>query len=91
MLKEEKDLFEQRKRMVYEFICDDMYVPMKIKEIAIVLGVSRAEREELVKVLDALVADGKIAISKRGKYAKAEAKMIGITPDGLILNGIYEL
>ena len=67
MRKEEKDLFEQRKRMVYEFICDDMYVPMKIKEIAIVLGVSRAEREELVKVLDALIADGKIAISKRGK------------------------
>ena len=76
MRKEEKDLFEQRKRMVYEFICDDMYVPMKIKEIAIVLGVSRAEREELVKVLDALIADGKIAISKRGKYAKAKAKMI---------------
>lgn len=76
MRKEEKDLFEQRKRMVYEFICDDMYVPMKIKEIAIVLGVSRAEREELVKVLDALIADGKIAISKRGKYAKAEANMI---------------
>ena len=40
MRKEEKDLFEQRKRMVYEFICDDMYVPMKIKEIADVTGLS---------------------------------------------------
>lgn len=71
-----KELLEQRKKMLYSFICDEMYVPMKIKEIAIVLGVKKTEREELAEVLDALVADGKIAISKRGKYTKAEAKTV---------------
>ena len=32
--------YEQRKKMIYDFMCDDMYVPMKIKELAIVLGVA---------------------------------------------------
>ena len=25
--------FEKRKKVIYDFICDDFYVPMKIKEI----------------------------------------------------------
>ena len=29
------------KKMIYDFMCDDMYVPMKIKELAIVLGVKK--------------------------------------------------
>ena len=33
--------YEQRKKMIYDFMCDDMYVPMKIKELAIVLGVKK--------------------------------------------------
>ena len=30
------DKYETRKKMVYDFMCDDMYVPMKIKELCIV-------------------------------------------------------
>lgn len=26
--------YEQRKKMIYDFMCDSMYVPMKIKELA---------------------------------------------------------
>ena len=33
--------YEQRKKMIYDFMCDSMYVPMKIKELAIVLGVKK--------------------------------------------------
>ena len=33
--------FEKRKKVIYDFICDDMYVPMKIKEIAIVLQIPK--------------------------------------------------
>ena len=29
-----KELLEERKQIVYELICDDLYVPMKAKEIA---------------------------------------------------------
>lgn len=64
--------FKTRKDIVYKFICDEMYVPMKIKELAIVLGVKKEERPELEEILLELMEEGKIALSKRGKYTKAE-------------------
>ena len=69
-------LFEKRKKMVYEFICDEVYVPMKAKELAIVLNVKKEERMELDLILQELVIEGKITLSKRGKYAKAEEKLM---------------
>lgn len=68
--------FEKRKKVIYDFICDDFYVPMKIKEIAMVLQVPKEQREELKAVLDALEEDGKISLSKRGKYMKGQAKRL---------------
>ena len=68
--------FEKRKKVIYDFICDDFYVPMKVKEIAAVLQVSREQRRELQEVLDSLVEEGKITLSKRGKYSKGQTKRI---------------
>ena len=71
--------YEQRKKMIYDFMCDNMYVPMKIKELAIVLGVRKEQRPELEAILADLMAEGKIECSKRGKYSKSEIKkMTGI-------------
>ena len=28
----DKELLENRKNMIYEFMCSDLYVPMKLKE-----------------------------------------------------------
>ena len=67
-------LFEQRKKMIYEFMSDDMYVPMKIKELAIVLGVTKEQRSELEYILTALMSEGKIELTKRGKYKICEVK-----------------
>lgn len=64
--------FEKRKKVIYDFICDDLYVPMKIKEIAVVLQIPAEQREDLRKVLDSLVEEGKISLSKRGKYSKGK-------------------
>lgn len=73
------NVFEKRKKVLYDFICDDFYVPMKIKEIAMVLQVPREQRDELKAVLDTLEEEGKISLSKRGKYSKGQAKrLIGI-------------
>ena len=72
----EKGLLEKRKQVIYEFMCSDLYVPMKIKELAIIMSVPREEREALAQVLDALVLEGKIECSKRGKYSKAESKFL---------------
>lgn len=68
--------FEKRKKVIYDFISDDFYVPMKIKEIAIVLQIPKEQRSDLKEVLDALEAEGKIYVSKKGKYAKGQAKRL---------------
>jgi len=71
-----KNSFEARKKVLYDFICDPLYVPMKIKEIAIVLNIPKENRAELNALLDSLIADGKISLSKRGKYTKAAKVLI---------------
>ena len=72
----EKEQLKQRKKMIYELICDDLYVPMKIKEMAVLLSVPKEQRPELEEVLNALIADGKIEVSKKGKYRKASGNLI---------------
>lgn len=68
--------YEQRKKMIYDFMCDDMYVPMKIKELAIVLGVKKDQRPQLEQILNELMTEGRIVCSKRGKFSKSEEKKI---------------
>ena len=69
-----KETYEYRKKMIYDFMCEDMYVPMKIKELCIVLGVTKQDRPILEQILIELQQEGKIELSKRGKYSKAEVK-----------------
>ena len=69
-------LYEKRKKIVYDFICDDVYVPMKIKELCIVLGVSKKDRPQLEQILFELQQEGKIEQTKRGKFAKSEIKKL---------------
>lgn len=69
----EKDIFKQRRQMLTDMILNnELYVPMKVKEIAMLLDIPKAKRSELMEVLDSLVADGTIGVSKKGKYMKPE-------------------
>lgn len=77
----EKELLNQRKQIILDIINDDNYIPMKIKELAIVLNVPKEDREDLEEVLKELLAEGRISVSKKGKYGK---------PSGNILVGTYE-
>lgn len=62
-----------------DIIHDEHYAPMKAKELAILLNVPKENREELVYVLNTLVAEGKIGVSKKGKYDKLSNKvMVGV-------------
>lgn len=67
-------LFEQRKQMIYEFICDEFYVPMKLKELAILLQVPKEQRNELKKVMDGLELEGKVRVTSKGKYIKNDTQ-----------------
>jgi len=73
MIEKEKS---RRKKLVYEFICSEFYVPMKAKELAVILDVPREQREDLKEVLDTLIAEGKIKISKKGKYSKEKGTFL---------------
>nr|WP_264470530.1 ribonuclease R [Enterocloster citroniae] len=76
----EKEILEQRKQILTELMDDKAYVPMKAKELAILLNIPKSQRDELTEVLDALVAEGKIGVSKKGKYGK---------PETFSINGIF--
>ena len=68
----EETLMEERKQMLLTLMKDPTYVPMKLKELAMLLGVPKEQRKALEEVLNELVASGKVGISKKGKYARSE-------------------
>ena len=68
----EDEKFKERKKLLLDLIYDKAYVPMKAKEIAMLLSIPKSQRGELEEVLSALTAEGKIGISKRGKYGRPE-------------------
>ena len=68
----EERLMEERKKMLLTLMKDPTYVPMKLKELAMLLGVPKEQRKDLEEVLNELVASGKVGISKKGKYARSE-------------------
>lgn len=63
---------KDRKAMLTALFEDKAYVPMKAKELAMLLNIPKSQRGELQEVLDILVAEGKAGLSKKGKYGKPE-------------------
>jgi len=70
-----EEKMNERKKIILDIINSPQYVPMKIKEMAILLNVPRENREELAEVLNALVEEGKIGVSKKGKYGKVSTNL----------------
>ena len=56
---------ERAENMLLDLMKDPTYVPMKLKELAMLLGVTKEQRGELEEVLNELVASGKVGISKK--------------------------
>ena len=56
----DKASFEKRKKVIYDLICDSFYIPMKFKELAMLLQVPKEQRDELRQVLEALEMEGKV-------------------------------
>lgn len=77
----EKESMNERKKIILDIINADNYIPMKLKELAIILNIPKDNRAELEEVLNVLLAEGKIGVSKKGKYTK---------PSENILVGMYE-
>lgn len=67
---------EERKKKICDLVEDAFYVPMKEKELAILMQVAPEERDEFKSILNELLSEGKIMITKRGKYQKAESTVL---------------
>jgi len=66
----------ERKNRIMNLLKDDLYVPMKEKELAIVMQVASEDRAAFKQCLNELLAEGKISISKRGKYTLPEHNLL---------------
>ena len=73
---DKKEIFEKRKKVIYDMMCDRLYVPMKEKELAMILQVAKEDRPMLRELLSALMQEGKIEVSKHGKYRKAHSQAL---------------
>ena len=69
--------FDKRKNLIMELLDDALYAPMKEKELAMFLQVSKEDKEDFKKVINALLSEGKIEITSKGKIIKAQSKIIG--------------
>lgn len=68
------EIRDKRKKVICDLVADELYVPMKEKELAMFLQVSKQDREEFRKILEELLAEGKLALTQKGKYIKSAGK-----------------
>lgn len=73
---------EERKQIILELMKDKTYVPMKEKELAVILQVAPEDRVVLSEILTELLTQQKIEVSKRGKYQILDPKRV--KKEGLI-------
>lgn len=59
---------KKRKKIIYDIMCCKEYQPMRARDLAMLLQIPSGKRDELHKILDLLLDEGKITINKRGKY-----------------------
>ena len=64
------------KEKLYNFICDDMYKPMRLKDIRFLLEVSDADKKRVEEALNELISEGKITITPKGKYKKLDDNLL---------------
>ena len=70
----------EKEEMILNFMKDEDYVPMKAKEMAMVLNISKDRYNELIEVLKKLESDLKIVKNRKNRYRINDEK---------ILEGIY--
>lgn len=63
---------DKRKKVIMDLVSSEFYVPMKEKELAVMLQVSKEDRGELNRILNELLAEGKLSLTKKGKFIKAK-------------------
>lgn len=68
----EKEQFQERKEKILECMKSPAYVPMKRKDMRVLLGVPEEDRTYFEQIIAELIDEGKIFETKRGKLAVPE-------------------
>jgi len=68
----QNESLESGKKLLFELVNEEFYVPMKEKELAVLLQVEKCDRDEFKQALNELLEEGKVQLTKRGKYIKTE-------------------
>ncbi len=79
---------DEKKKIILDVISGELYVPMKVKELAILLNVPKDRREELHYVVNLLESEGKLVITKRGKIMLPDSEAARDAAD--YIEGIFE-
>lgn len=66
------EIRQEHKNKISELVEADFYIPMKEKELADFMQVKAEERGELKEILEELVKEGKLQLTRRGKYIKGD-------------------
>ena len=69
-----KNDIERRKKFILELLGDPIYKPMRLREIATLLRLSKEEKRDLYDVLDELCYEGKVSVDNKGRYEKVKGK-----------------
>lgn len=69
----EDDILQQRKQKILAYMESADYIPLKRKEMRVVLSVPDADKEEFEQIVTELIAEGKIIETKRGKLSAPKA------------------
>ena len=60
--------FTRRCKMIQDVMNEPAYVPMKLKELALLLNIPKEQRRELQRVIDYLLEEGKSACPARASW-----------------------
>lgn len=67
---------EERKNKIALFLASDLYIPMTLKELCVVLDVPERDRDEFEYLMIEMKKAGIIKISKNGRYTLVQNKAI---------------
>ncbi len=74
----EKELFENRKALILEFMESELYVPMRMKDMAELMQVPKEGRSEFRLIVQTLIEEGSIAANKRGLLKLPPPSITGV-------------
>ncbi len=74
--KNQIDIDEKRKKVICDLMQDELYVPMKEKELAMFLSVAKEDRDKFHRILQELLNEGRLTVTGKGKYKKADGRLL---------------